>query len=193
MRIEEAETRQRDAANSDARPAAEASLKQEKSNLEMWTDQAQKCRVEQIESENQVRDGQARMAELSGSTGSIRQTLGSVPRQIILKQPLAFAPSSRAEIGDAREDVKKARGFSDPPPGSSFNGQSNETPLPRRGLGLSLNDKRDEGLGTPLVLGIFLGKRLHHEAFFGPGAEHTVDRHSHENRQPDRADHETRS
>ena len=64
-RIEEAETRQRDAAKSDARRAAEASLKQEKSNLEMWTEQAQKCQVEQIESENQVRDGQARMAELS--------------------------------------------------------------------------------------------------------------------------------
>lgn len=39
-----------------SKTAAEASLKQEKSNLEMWTDQAQKCRVEQIESENQVRD-----------------------------------------------------------------------------------------------------------------------------------------
>jgi len=36
-----------------------------KSNSEMWTGQEQKSHVEQIESENQVRDGQARMTELS--------------------------------------------------------------------------------------------------------------------------------
>ena len=78
-RIEEAETRQRDAANSDARQAAEASLKQEKSNLEMWTDRAQKCQVEQIESENQVRDGQARMAELSDQLDRFDKLLAAYP------------------------------------------------------------------------------------------------------------------
>lgn len=64
-RIADAEARQRDAPNSDARQAAEASIKQLKSNLEMWTDQEQKCQLEQIESENQVRNGLARMSELS--------------------------------------------------------------------------------------------------------------------------------
>jgi len=64
-RIDEAEARRRDVANPDARQAAEASLKQLKSNLEMWSGQEQKCQVEQIESENQVRDAQARMTELS--------------------------------------------------------------------------------------------------------------------------------
>ena len=63
-RIEEAETTQRDAPGPD-RQAAEANLKELKSNLERWTGQEQKCRVEQIESENQVRDGQAKMNELS--------------------------------------------------------------------------------------------------------------------------------
>jgi hypothetical protein len=65
----------------------------------MWTEQAQKCQAEQIESENQVRDGQARMAELSDQLDRFDKTLGSLPRQIILKQPLAFAPSSRADQG----------------------------------------------------------------------------------------------
>lgn len=50
----------------------------------MWTDQAQKCRVEQIESENQVRDGQARMAELSvnriDSTNSWQRTPANNPQ-----------------------------------------------------------------------------------------------------------------
>src|SRR5215470_9759143 len=64
---------------------------------------------------------------------------------------------------------------------------------PRWGLGLSLKDKRDEGLGAPLVLRILFRKRLHHEAFFCPGAVHTVDRHHYENRQPDRAGDESRS
>lgn len=78
-RIEEAETRQRDAANSDARQAAEASLNQEKSNLERWTDQAQKCQVEQIESENHVRDGQATMAELSDQLDPFDRLVAAYP------------------------------------------------------------------------------------------------------------------
>lgn len=42
------------------------------------------------------------------------------------------------------------------------------TSLAKRGLGLSSNDKWDIGPGAPLMLGILLGKRLHHEAFYQP-------------------------
>lgn len=63
-RIEEAETRRRDAASAEAQKAAEASLTQLKSNLEMWAGREQACQVERVESENQVRAEQARMNEL---------------------------------------------------------------------------------------------------------------------------------
>jgi hypothetical protein len=83
----------RNAANPDARQAAEASLKQLKSNLEMWTDQEQKCQVEQVESENQGATDSRKMTELSDHLDRFDKLLAGAPRQIILKQPLP-APSS---------------------------------------------------------------------------------------------------
>jgi hypothetical protein len=38
-----------------------------------------------------------------------------------------------------------------------------------------------------------LGDVFEHEVFFSPGAVHILDRHSHEDRQPDPARHESRS
>jgi chromosome segregation ATPase len=63
-RIQEAEARERDAANPDARKAAATSLVQLKSELEALAGQEQECQMEQIEAGNQVRDTQARVNEL---------------------------------------------------------------------------------------------------------------------------------
>jgi chromosome segregation ATPase len=64
VQIQEAEARERDAANPDARKAAATSLVQLKSELEALTGQEQECQMEQIEAGNQVRDTQARVNEL---------------------------------------------------------------------------------------------------------------------------------
>src|SRR5690242_11614744 len=54
--IEQAEARKRDAQNSGTEKAAEASLSQLRSSLEMWAGREQQCQVEQVEAETQVRN-----------------------------------------------------------------------------------------------------------------------------------------